>query len=54
MGNQTKQNPNGEEIGMVKIPGGGEGKKTPSVSGPEVSRQQWLTMAVLLVVEACV
>ena len=50
MGNQTKQNPNGKEIGMVKIPGGGEGKKTPCVSAPEVSRQQWLTMAVLMFV----
>ena len=35
---------------MAKIPGGGEGKKNPRVSGPEVSRQQWLTMAVLVFV----
>ena len=50
MGNRSKKNPTGEEIVMAKIPGGGEGKKTPSVSGPEVSRQQWLTMAVLVFV----
>ena len=50
MGNRFKQNPTEEEIGLAKIPGGGEEKKNPSVSGPEVSRQQWLTMAVLVFV----
>ena len=50
MGKRTERNPTGEKIGMAKIPGVEEGKKDLGNSDPEVSRQQWLTMAVLVFV----
>ena len=50
MGKRTERNPTGEKIGMAKIPGVEEGKKDLGNSDPEVSRQQWLTMVVLVFV----
>ena len=50
MGKRTERIVTGEKIGMAKIPGVEEGKKDPGNSDPEVSRQQWLTMAVLVFV----
>ena len=50
MGKRNDRNPTGGKIGMAKIPGVEEGKKDLGNSDPEVSRQQWLTMAVLVFV----
>ena len=50
MGKRTERNPTGEKIGMANIPGVEEGRKDLGNSDPEVSRQQWLTMAVLVFV----
>ena len=50
MGKRTERIVTGEKIGMAKIPGVEERKKDLGNSDPEVSRQQWLTMAVLVFV----
>ena len=50
MGKRNDRNHTGGKIGMAKIPGVEEEKKDLGDSDPELSRQQWLTMAVLVFV----